>query len=54
MATWYISPRFGILCHEKSGNPEKAKTGLQSINTSGLKSVAFDRNEKKQVFSLTA
>jgi hypothetical protein len=21
VAVWYIFPRFGILCHEKSGNP---------------------------------
>jgi hypothetical protein len=27
---WYISPRFGILCQEKSGNPDLTHKNLLS------------------------
>jgi hypothetical protein len=27
---WYIFPRFGILCQEKSGNPAPARGNLQA------------------------
>jgi hypothetical protein len=30
MAIWYLFPRFGILCQDKSGNPEKGGGGVAS------------------------
>jgi hypothetical protein len=31
LVVWYFFPRFGILCHEKSGNPA---THPQNVHTS--------------------
>jgi hypothetical protein len=28
---WYIFPRFGILCHEKSGNPDTNLSEVQNF-----------------------
>jgi hypothetical protein len=32
VVTWYIFPRFGILCQEKSGNPGNDKSVLGLCN----------------------
>jgi hypothetical protein len=28
---WYISPRFGILCHDKSGNPDRVVAAVRRL-----------------------
>jgi hypothetical protein len=33
VAIWYILPRFGILCREKSGNPASNRYLLMSLAT---------------------
>jgi hypothetical protein len=40
---WYIFPRFGILCHEKSGNPDvMCRKKVCASFFAGLKDTLFD------------
>jgi hypothetical protein len=40
VALWYIFPRFGLLCQEKSGNP-----GVNAIASSVVRKDDFLRHE---------
>jgi hypothetical protein len=41
---WYISPRFGILCQEISGNPQNAQNRVHHLISRTPKPVPKDRS----------
>jgi hypothetical protein len=46
---WYISPRFGILCQEKSGNP--ARELKISVSQSWLRNIVLLLSKNKTFFA---